>query len=230
MKVIGISPHRRNFLRKAVTAAPAVALLAGAGIGVAASVAPPGDYQPAYFNADEWRTLIALVDRMIPASPEGPGALEAGVHEFIDAQMNTPYAHGRLWYMQAPFAPDSKPEFGYQFHMPPRDLYRSGLAGLNQAAQRQFKKAFADLAPAECDTMISALEQGTLAIGAVPPKTFFGQLLANTREGYFCDPVHGGNKDMAAWRMIGFPGARGDYMDWVEQYGKTYPLPPASLA
>lgn len=230
MKVIGISPHRRNFLRKAVTAAPAVALLAGAGIGVAASVAPPGDYRPGYFTFAEWRALTALVDRMIPASPDGPGAIEAGVNEFIDAQMNTPYAHGGLWYMQAPFTPTAAPEFGYQFHMAPRELYRSALAGLDQAAQAQHKKDLADLDPAQIDAIIGALEQGTVNIGEVPPKTFFGQLLANTREGYFCDPVHGGNKDMAAWRMIGFPGARGDYMDWVEQYGKKYPLPPSSLA
>nr|WP_272901273.1 hypothetical protein [Herbaspirillum frisingense] len=47
-------------------------------------------------------------------------------------------------------------------------------------------------------------------------------------EGYFCDPVDGGNKGMAAWKMIGFPGARADYYDWVDQYGRTYPLPPVS--
>ncbi len=57
---------------------------------------------------------------------------------------------------------------------------------------------------------------------------FFGQLLQNTYEGYFCDPVHGGNRNMAAWKMIGFPGARADYMDWVHQYGVKYPLPPVS--
>jgi gluconate 2-dehydrogenase gamma chain len=55
-------------------------------------------------------------------------------------------------------------------------------------------------------------------------------LLQNTREGYFCDPKHGGNKGMAAWRMINFPGARADYIDWVEQYGRRYPLPPVSSA
>jgi len=230
MKVIGISPHRRNFLRKAVSAAPAVALIAGAGVGVAATVAPAEAYRPTYFIGDEWLTLTAMVDRLIPASPDGPGALEAGVHEFIDRQMNTPYAHGGLWYMQAPFVPTAAPEFGYQFHMAPRDLYRSGLAGLNDAAQKKLGKPFAALDAAQRDTLIGELEHGTLEIGEVPPKTFFGQVLANTREGYFSDPVHGGNKDMAAWKMIGFPGARGDYMDWVEQYGKKYPLPPASLA
>ncbi|OEZ98895.1 gluconate 2-dehydrogenase subunit 3 family protein [Duganella phyllosphaerae] len=234
MKTIGISPHRRSFLRKAVTAAPAVALVAAAGVGAVATTtagtAAQGSYRPVYFNPAEWATLQALVDRLIPANSDGPGALEAGVHEFIDLQMNTPYAYGKLWFMQAPFVPESPPEFGYQFHMAPRDLYRSALAGLEHAVQAKLGKAFTALDASQKDAVIGELEKGTLAIGAVPPKTFFGQLLQNTREGYFSDPAHGGNKDMAAWKMINFPGARGDYMDWVEQYGKHYPLPPASIA
>ncbi|MET0267004.1 MAG: gluconate 2-dehydrogenase subunit 3 family protein [Duganella sp.] len=227
MKTIGISPHRRNFLRKAVVAAPAAALVAGVGVAASSGGAPA--YRPTYFNDAEWTTLQALVERLIPPSSDGPSALQAGVHEFIDRQMGTPYAYGKLWFMQAPFVP-SPPEFGYQFHMAPRELYRSALAGLNAATQSRFGKDFAALGAGDQDAMISELEKGRLAIGAVPPATFFGQLLQNTREGYFSDPVHGGNKDMAAWKMINFPGARADYMDWVEQYGKHYPLPPASIA
>lgn len=131
--------------------------------------------------------------------------------------------------MQAPFVP-SLEQFGYQFHMSPRELYRSALPGLNQAVQKSLGKPYAELDAAQRDALIAQLEKGTLDIGAVPPKVFFGQLLQNTKEGYFCDPKHGGNKDMAAWKMINFPGARADYMDWVEQYGKKYPLPPASIA
>ena len=29
---------------------------------------------------------------------------------------------------------------------------------------------------------------------------------------------YGGNRDMAAWKMIGFPGARADFMDFVDLY------------
>jgi gluconate 2-dehydrogenase gamma chain len=41
--------------------------------------------------------------------------------------------------------------------------------------------------------------------------------------------MHGGNKDAAAWKMIGFPGARADYADWVGRPGERYPLPPVSI-
>ncbi|STW69178.1 gluconate 2-dehydrogenase subunit gamma [Klebsiella pneumoniae] len=50
----------------------------------------------------------------------------------------------------------------------------------------------------------------------------------NTREGFFSDPIHGGNKGMVGWTLINFPGARADFMDWVER-GERYPFPPVSI-
>ena len=54
-------------------------------------------------------------------------------------------------------------------------------------------------------------------------------LWQNTKEGFFADPVYGGNRDMAGWRMIGFPGARYDYRDWIFRYNEPYPLPPVGI-
>ena len=59
---------------------------------------------------------------------------------------------------------------------------------------------------------------------------FFTILLQDTRCGFFADPIYGGNRDMAAWKMIGFPGARYDYRDWVERHNERYPHPPISIA
>ena len=103
------------------------------------------------------------------------------------------------------------PELGYQLKLVPRDIYRLGIAAVNRYCEKTHGKAFADLDAPTRDTVLGALEKGGAQIDDVPPAVFFGQLLQNTREGYFCDPVHGGNHDMAAWKMIGFPGARADF-------------------
>ncbi len=230
MRFIGISPARRLFLRRVVRVAPTAALAAVAAKTVSASSAEtPQAYQPSYFTAEEWQTLCAILDRLIPHDAEGPGALEAGAAEFIDRQMATPYAFGKLWYMQGPFLTVSD-DFGYQLPYTPRELYRKGLAEFQDAVQKHSGSSFASLPDAQKDEILHGLEKGTFALASLPPRTFFGQIMQNTHEGYFCDPKHGGNKDMAAWRMIGFPGARADFMDWIEQYGKKYPFPPVSSA
>ncbi|MGF6768433.1 gluconate 2-dehydrogenase gamma chain [Paraburkholderia sp. GAS199] len=231
MKKIQISPARRAFMRDVIAIAPAAVAVGTGVVGttIVKAAADPQRYQPAYFSPDEWTTLTALVDRLIPADDTGPGAVEAGVAEFIDRQMNLPYGHGALFYMHGPFAQNPSPLMGYQSPLAPRDLYRHALAGLDRTVRTAHGKSFAELDAATQDDVIGQLEHGKLAIGDVPPADFFAQLLQNTHEGYFCDPKHGGNKGMAAWKMINFPGARADYMDQVEQYGKRYPLPPVSI-
>ena len=51
-----------------------------------------------------------------------------------------------------------------------------------------------------------------------------------TIEGFFSDPVYGGNRDMVAWEMIGFPGAYASYYHLVDQHGMDYHRKPMSLA
>lgn len=233
MKNIGISPARRAFLRDALAMAPAAVAVgtgvAGSTLVRSAAAADAVPFKPTYFSATEWTTLNALVDRLIPADAQGPGAIQAGVAEFIDLQMNQPYGYGALWYMHGPFAKGASPLMGYQLEYSPRTMYRTALAGLENAVHAAHGKSFNELDDAAKDALISNLEHGTFAMGDVPPADFFAQLLQNTHEGYFCDPKHGGNKNMDAWRMVNFPGARADYIDWVEQYGKKYPLPPVSI-
>ena len=54
-------------------------------------------------------------------------------------------------------------------------------------------------------------------------------LLKDMQQGFFADPIYGGNRDMCAWKMIGFPGARYNYLDWIERHNERFPLPPVSI-
>ena len=35
---------------------------------------------------------------------------------------------------------------------------------------------------------------------------FFPLLITHTRQGFYADPIYGGNKDQVGWKVIGFPG------------------------
>ena len=233
------SPGRRGFLRRSIAIVPAAGALtatgfvAGQQVAAQPASAAPGPasspYTPVYFHAEEWAFIQAAVARLIPSDDTGPGAIEAGVPEFIDRQMEGVFGHAAIWYMQGPFVPSS-PLFGYQGKMPPRDVYRAGIAATDAwCKQQKGGKRFAELDAATQDEVLKGLDGGTIQFAEVGAKDFFTFLLQNTKEGYFSDPIHGGNKNAVSWKMIGFPGARADFLDWVDKPGVHYPLPPVSI-
>ncbi|MBV9911529.1 MAG: gluconate 2-dehydrogenase subunit 3 family protein, partial [Sinobacteraceae bacterium] len=89
---------------------------------------------------------------------------------------------------------------------------------------------FAELSVEEQDQLLQGLESGSVQLPDVEAQTFFEQLLKDVQQGFFADPIYGGNRDMCAWKMIGFPGARYDYRDWVGRHNERYPYPPVSIA
>lgn len=222
---------RREFLRKLSIIPIAGAASAGLGtsLSAAAAASTENEYKPTFFNDREWLFLNAVCDRLIPHDSEGPGALELGVPEFIDRQMNTPYGQGALWYMQGPFV-QANPLLGYQLQLTPQQVYRLGIADADKWCANAHGKRFDELDVSVCDQILSQMEKGEAEFERVPSATFFSFLLQNTREGYFSDPLYGGNKNMGSWKMIGFPGARADFMDWVNQGGRPYPYGPVSIS
>src|SRR5277367_1875475 len=220
---------RRQFLRGAVPAATLVTL------GVAACsnngrTSTSSSYAPTYFNIAEWAFINAAVGRLIPSEGTGPGGVDAGVPEFIDRQMELPYGHGAYFYLKGPFLENSPPTLGYQLRFSPREIYRLGIAAANSSTQKSQGKDFSQLSAVDQDHFLAAMEKGEAAFETVPAAVFFAQLLTNTREGYFSDPLYGGNRGMAAWKWIGFPGARADFTDWIDQAGRRYPYGAVSIS
>jgi gluconate 2-dehydrogenase gamma chain len=188
------------------------------------------NYAPTYFNSGEWAFINAAVGRLIPSEGAGPGGVDAGVPEFIDRQMELPYGHGAYFYLKGPFLDDSPPTLGYQLRYTPREIYRLGIAAANAATRESQGKDFSQLSAADQDRFLAATEKGEATFSTVPATVFFAQLLTNVKEGYFSDPLYGGNRGMVAWRWIGFPGARADFTDWIDQAGRRYPYGSVSIS
>ena len=181
-----------------------------------------------YFTGDEARAVEALVDRLIPPDPETPGGTDAGCAVFIDRQLAGPYGRADGLYISGPFHQDNK-EQGQQSPLTPAEHYRKALAALDAHCRKTYGgNSFADLSANQQDEVIANLEDGKVDLGD-DPGAFFKQLLKDTQQGFFADPVYGGNKDMVAWKMIGFPGARYDYRDWVDRHNERFPLPPIGI-
>ena len=231
---------RREFLTTSIALAPLAALIPAsaavqsAEVGNAQPSAPKQehptqpDYQPAFFTPEEWAFINAACARLIPADEHGPSAVELGVPQYIDRQMGTPWADGAIWYMQGPFF-EAAAEFGYQSQLTPKQQYRLGIKAIDALCRQKLNNAFAALDASKQDEVLKDIQKGSLTSTDLSLATFFSDfLLKNVMEGFFGDPMYGGNKDMAAWKMIRYPGVRADYLEWVGQ-AKPYPYGPVSI-
>lgn len=192
---------------------------------------PPAPGLLQVFTPHEAQVVEALTARILPGTPDDPGAREAGVVYYIDNMLAYQDGLPEPVYRQPPFADtytgDQPPEsdyqviwvpeeeierYGYQSILTPRDVFRIGIAAVDRYAQETFGQPFLELSEERQDEIITALADNE-ATGFEPltPESFFHALRRYTCEGMFSDPVYGGNRNMVGWRLIGYPGAQRAY-------------------
>ncbi|MGV6393534.1 gluconate 2-dehydrogenase subunit 3 family protein [Pseudomonas caspiana] len=181
-----------------------------------------------FFTADEAREVEAIVERLIPADDLSVSGKDAGCAVFIDRQLAGEYGTFDRLYMQGPFEKGSAMQ-GDQSPLVPQQRYRLGIAGMTAYCQKQWQKDFSALSNEERDKVLTDLETGAIELQGIDAKLFFQQVLGNTMEGFFADPIYGGNRDMVSWKMIGFPGARYDYRDYIGLHNQKLDLQPISI-
>src|SRR3569833_918735 len=190
------------------------------------AAARPGPWQ--FFTADEGRAMEALADRIITPDPQTPGGKDSGSAVFVDRQLAGSYGAQDGLYLRPPFLQGMKNQ-GHQSATGPRQQYREGLAALDRANAATYAgKHFADLSDGEKVEVLHGIEKGSFKLDGIDGGAFFDLAVKDVKEGFLADPIYGGNRDMAAWKMIGFPGARYNYLDWVDRPNERPPLPPAS--
>jgi gluconate 2-dehydrogenase gamma chain len=231
----------RRALFKATGAIGAAALPAGAAVESAnaqqtatamvatmphshAAAAPATTY--VFFNSEEAAFIEAAVARLIPADDQSPGALEGGASNYMDRQLAGAWGAGERLYRSGPWQPGT-PSQGYQLPYTPGELFHTALAAISKEL---VDTPFAAMRPADQDSYLKRLEAGGHDLGGVPSEVFFAQLWECTLEGFFSDPVYGGNQNMIGWKLIGFPGAYASYYDLVDKHGIKFEREPTSLA
>jgi gluconate 2-dehydrogenase gamma chain len=220
---VGAAALTPNILAKA--AEPATVELAQAATPAATQPTTAAPISYTFFNAAEAAFMEAAVARLIPADETWGGALEAGATNYIDKQLAGAWGAGERLYRSGPWS-KGMPNQGYQLPLTPAEEFRAAIGAINKSLRTPFAK----MSPQDQDAYLKSLETGDQDLGGVPAGVFFADLWQMTVEGYFSDPVYGGNRDMVAWRMIGFPGAYASYYDLVEKHGMRFDRPPMSLA
>jgi len=214
---------RRSILKAG--ALGAVTILGGAASSRAGAPAST-PRAPLFFTAEEAAFIDAAVARLIPADEQWGGAREAGVANYVDLQLAGAWGAGERLYRSGPWVPGTASQ-GYQLPFTPAELFRKALGAINKELAAT---PFAKMSAAKQDAYLRHLETSSTDLGGVPSDVFFMHLWELTVEGFFSDPVYGGNRDMLGWRMVGFPGAYASYYELVDQHGVKFDRPPMSLA
>jgi gluconate 2-dehydrogenase gamma chain len=233
---------RRSFLKGAGAAGTAVATaLSGALPAPAqAQTAPPAKdaHPPAPLAADALLTLTATeaaflsaaYDTFIPADRLSPSGTDCGLVIFMDRQLAGAWGGGARLYRGGPFI-QGKREQGYQLSLTPREFFAAGIKAANEWTRRTYGKDFDRLPPAEREAALKTMDEGKAEFAEINAKQFFEMLYQSAMEGFFADPIYGGNRDKVSWRMVGYPGLPATYAGKALEYrGKKIVIEPQSIA
>ena len=237
---------RRSFLLRAGVAGTAVAAglsqaakaegqtpAPGATPAVEASTSPSSTPQPEpllILNDTEHAFIVAAVDTLIPADELSPSGSDCGCAVYIDRQLASAWGGGAKMYRSGPFL-KGKPEQGYQLALTPAEFMSAGIAAANAWSRKTFGREFDRLDPQKRVEALKAMEEGKAEFANFSARAFFARLLAMTMEGFFADPIYGGNRDKVSWRMLGFPGLPATYAHLIDEYrDKRYVAEPQSIA
>jgi len=186
--------------------------------------------EQAFFDAHQRATIEAAMARIIPTD-DTPGAREARTIEFLDR-----YLSGLGFIYAKPDGSgferlDGKRAEAWQRRIEiVRERYVTGVEALDRTARERFGSDFAELAGDEQDEVLrtlegagektqeAELERGRMQLYGAPVEVALQQtsvevdldfvplLALHTRQGFYSDPIYGGNHDRVGWDVIGFPG------------------------
>ena len=172
-----------------------------------------------FFDAHQRATIEAAMARIIPTDHE-PGATEAGTIDFVDR-----YLSGIEFIYAKPDGSGFETLTGKRAEAWRRRVeilrktYVDGIAALDVLSRETFDAEFKTLDERRQDEALlrltgkEAQARGAQDEGPALQQTLtetelrFVPLLAmHTRQGFYADPIYGGNKDQIGWKVICFPG------------------------
>ncbi len=228
---------RRGFLKGAVAgsavAATTVAPLAGMA-QQASTPAKPADLPAGYvfLMPTEAAFIEAVADHMYPGDANSPGGVDIGINIFIDRALAGSWGKGDRLYTEGPWG-KGVPSQGYQLPLTPAQLFRQGIESCNQACQKKYGgMTFDQLTAAQKEEALQDMASGKMVFdNGLPSATFFDALYQCVVQGIFADPIYGGNKNMAGWKLVGFPGVVATHAKNIVDYkNKPFPVKYLSIA
>jgi len=200
----------------------------------------PDTTEKLFFDDHEWATIEAAAARIIPTDHD-PGAREARVIVFIDRYLSgIDYIYasadgGGFLQLTGKLADAWRTRIGDM-----QRTYRAGIRELDEVAQSNGGVPFCELPEDRQDNVLElfsgAPKPAKITLGSSEAvgsflqgvfdegMEFWPALCLHVRQGFFCDPVYGGNKNRMGWEVVGFDGPQSlrDTMDGTYSTDKYF--------
>ena len=231
------NPGRRKFLKQVAAVGAAAGAMPATAAATPVAEQPPRATAPpttsagyTFLTAPEAAFVEAAVDVLVPADELTPSGTDLGLAVFIDRQLAGAWGTGDRLYRQGPWR-KGVPGQGYQLPLTPAEFFRASIDAANRYCKNTYSKEFDQLASAEKQRVLEGLDQSKITLDGVPGKQFFDMFYQATMEGLFADPIYGGNRNKAAWKMIGYPGVIAVHATNIVTYrNKKYVVEPVGIA
>lgn len=183
-----------------------------------------------FLTYQEIQFTRSVVDHFVPEDKFSPSGTALGLDIFIDNALSSDWGAGGKMYTSGPW-PSGTDEQGYQLPLTPRELYRAGVQESHDYCMKQFAKPSWQLSSQDKELFLRSLLEKKLEYSFGNARIFFDLLYGLTKEGLFSDPMYGGNRNKAAWKMIGFPGVVATHGKNIKIFrNKEMPVNPLSIS
>lgn len=169
---------------------------------------------------EDFVVLEQATELIFPEDDNGPGAIDLDVPYYIDKQLAGAWGRNGDDYRQGPYTKRDDLEADDKANHARENrgkIFLEGLRAMNKESQDRFDTSFDEADDDQKGEIMSDLESGDIKMKSVSSDGFFELLKQATEEGAFCDPLYGGNKNMAGWKMKEFPGAQMSYKNDIDK-------------
>lgn len=182
----------------------------------------PDSKEPLFFTQHEWNTVEAIAARIIPTDHD-PGAKEARAVVFLDR-----YLSGINYIFASADGSgfleiDGKHAHSWRARISDlQKVYHEGLQLVDEVSIHNYSKKFISLDDNLQDAILVEVsgqpKPGAVNLGTTEAATTFFQFVSDdglpfwpaiclhVKQGFYADPVYGGNKNHMGWKVIGFDG------------------------
>jgi len=186
----------------------ALSLFTPKGLDFALAKSIKGETRNKNFSEPQWAVIGQIADIIIPKSDFNPSATEAGILVYLDRAFGDKLPRWKALFNSS--KQGMVKSTGHSRYIP---YYHKLVGRLDSKARSIFKKDFLSLTDEQQVELIQKFSEGsksavgyrvtgTPSLKKISDSDLLSMVRRHVLEGYFADPIHGGNKNYLGWEAI----------------------------